>query len=112
MATPTLFSDYLTVLGVPHTAAYSDMRFRAYPARHTMTAMQDLLAEYGVLSRVDKVTDTTDLSRLTSPAVVSGAEGFMIVRSAGPDAVECMAKGGGVCRWHPRNSAVCGKARC
>ncbi|MCM1337538.1 MAG: vitamin K epoxide reductase family protein [Candidatus Amulumruptor caecigallinarius] len=94
MASPTLFTDFLTVLSVPHTAAYSDMRFRAYPSKLTLTAMQDLLAEYGVLSRIEKAPEGTDPSTVSAPFVASTTDGFMIVRSVGSEGVECRVKGG------------------
>lgn len=94
MAAPTLFADFLTTLGVPHTAAYSDMRFRAYPSKLTMTALQDLLAEYGVLSRIEKASDTADISTLPTPCVVATSSGFMIVRSVDGDMADCRVKGG------------------
>lgn len=94
MAAPTLFTDFLTTLGVAHTAAYSDMRFRAYPSKLTITAMQDLLAEYGVLSQTGKAASPADLSELKPPCVVATTDGFMIVRSISGDTVDCRVKGG------------------
>lgn len=44
----TLFSDYLTLIGVPHTVFYSSERFTSYPPKLALTAIGDLLAEYGV----------------------------------------------------------------
>lgn len=92
MAATTLFSDFLILLGVPHTAAYSDMRFKAYPSKHTFTALQDLLAEYAVLSTLTSVTDK-DLSGLKCPFVARTSGGFMIVESVSPTTVTAMTKG-------------------
>lgn len=43
----SLFSDFLTALGVKHTAEYSDKRFAQMPFR-TLFGLYALLREYGV----------------------------------------------------------------
>lgn len=95
MARPTLFSDFLTLLGVAHTARYSDMRFRAYPTRHTFTALQDLLAEYGVLSTVlDDSADKGAIDTLKPPFVARMADRFVIVTALSPAEVTVREKTG------------------
>lgn len=87
----SLFSDYLTLLKVPHTQRYSDARFRAYPSKHTFIALQDLLAEYAVLSTL---TDdaSKDVSKMTLPFVARMADGFMIVTDVTPESVIGLGK--------------------
>lgn len=100
MKHPTLFSDYLTLLNVPHTARYSDARFRAYPSKHTFIALQDLLAEYAVLSTLTD-DDDKDMYRLTVPFVARMSDGFMIVTSYAGGRVHGLVRdGGGVAMSH------------
>lgn len=94
MIHPTLFSDFLSLLNVPHTSRYSDARFRAYPSKHTFIALQDLLAEYGVLSTLEN-DNSKDLSKLSVPFVAETSDGFMIVTSVRPDSISAMVRGGG-----------------
>lgn len=92
MRQSTLFSDFLTLLDVPHTGSYSDARFRAYPSKHTFIALQDLLAEYAVLS---SLTDdaSKDLTKLHEPFVARMADGFMIVTRIDAGNVYGMVRG-------------------
>lgn len=52
----SLFNDYLTALGVPHTDGYSERRFETMPF-HTLFGLSELLEEYGV--RAPAYTSTT-----------------------------------------------------
>ena len=42
----SVFTEYLRVLGVPHTNAYSTRRYRADPRQLALTAMYALRGEY------------------------------------------------------------------
>lgn len=92
MIHPTLFSDYLALLNVPHTSRYSDARFKAYPSKHTFIALQDLLAEYGVLSTLKEDT-SKDLSKLSVPFVAETSDGFMIITSVSSGTISGIMKG-------------------
>lgn len=92
MRQATLFSDFLTLLHVPHTERYSDARFRAYPSRHTFIALQDLLAEYAVLSTLTN-DESKDASKLSLPFVARMTDGFMIVTDLSDGQVHGLVKG-------------------
>lgn len=84
MADRILFTDYLSALGVPHTAMYSRRRFMTYPHKLALTAVGDLLAEYGVMPSQTPACDKPQLSTLHFPAVVALKDGsYAIVSRAG-----------------------------
>ncbi len=81
MTDRVLFTDYLAALGVPHTAAYSRRRFMTYPHKMALTAVGDLLAEYGVMPGQCGACDSPDPASLHVPAVVALRDGsFAIVK--------------------------------
>ena len=43
MAAPTLFTTYISMLGVPHTATYSNLEYKSYPTKLAYMAFMDLL---------------------------------------------------------------------
>ena len=97
MADRNLFNDYLKALGVPHTAAYSERRFTAYPHKMALTAVADLRAEYGVMPDELKASDKRDTASLTCPAVVALADGtFGIVYSCNNNNVRVRTRDGKV----------------
>lgn len=77
----SLFSDFLTALGVKHTADYSDRRFRQMPFQ-TMFGLSSLLKEYGVGTAGIKVpagARADALAALPAPFLADTADGFAIV---------------------------------
>lgn len=77
MACPTLFTTYLKMLGVPHTATYSNQQYKSYPPKLGFVAFQDLLYEYRVKREVTKAPhpDAQSLESLRTPFVTRMADG-------------------------------------
>lgn len=84
----SLFTEYLRVLGVPHTDAYSTRRFRAYPRHMVLTAMYDLLREYKASPEITEMNpEAASLRRLCVPFVAETADGCRLVTEMSPDSV-------------------------
>lgn len=88
----SLFSDFLTELGVRHTEGYSDSRFASMPFQ-SMFGLSKLLAAYGVPSEGVRIADKDELSALTPPFLAETPGGFVIVTSVGSDRVGYMSWG-------------------
>ena len=90
----TLFSDFLTALGVRHTTGYSDMRFEQMPFK-SMFGLAGLLREYGVAVagvKVDIGTRREAFVQLPRPFLADTADGFMIVTGLDGDRVTYMSQ--------------------
>ena len=77
MATSTLFTTFVKMLGVPHTATFSNREYKSYPPKLAFMAFQDLLYEYHVdrhLVRADPA-DAKALQELKLPCVVQMTDG-------------------------------------
>lgn len=77
----SLFSDYLSALGVRHTEDYSDRRFRQMPFQ-SLFGLMNLLREYGVGStglRAAPDSRAQALPRLPVPFLADTDDGFAIV---------------------------------
>ena len=84
----TLFSDYLDILGIPHTEEYSSERFIAYPPKLALIGMEDLLHEYHVDVVRKKPNDSKNLSECKVPFVAQLVDGhYVIVTSISDDVV-------------------------
>lgn len=77
---PNIFSDWLGLLGVPHTVAYSDGRFEGM-AFKSLFGLQQLLKEYGIDSEGFRLKDKSELSRLVAPFIAVTPDGMVIVTS-------------------------------
>ncbi|MDE6207294.1 MAG: hypothetical protein K2M55_05755 [Muribaculaceae bacterium] len=85
---PSILSDALQSLGVPHTRSWSDTAFDAMTFR-SLFGLSKLLQEYGVDSEAYMLTNKADdLQRLTTgPFLAHVPDGFVIVESVAPDSV-------------------------
>lgn len=88
MPADTLFTIYIKMLGVPHTAIFSNSEYKSYPPKLAFMAFQDLLYEY----HIGRHLVTADASKplepqlqsLTLPCVIQSDDGKpVIVTSAG-----------------------------
>lgn len=93
MAKPTLFTEYLKLLNVPHTRDYSSKRFLAYPSKLALTAISDLLTEYKVAHNVSTVSDKLGYGSIEVPFVAQFQNNSCIVTKIDDDDVE-------VIDWH------------
>ncbi|WP_123612906.1 MULTISPECIES: hypothetical protein [unclassified Muribaculaceae] len=84
----SVFTEYLRVLGVPHTNAYSTRRYRAYPRHMALTAMYDLLREYKAAPEIADVKPSAEaLAGVKVPFVAQTADGCRIVTEVSPQFV-------------------------
>lgn len=74
----SFFSSLLSLLGVRHTASYSDARFASMPFR-TLFGLSNLLKDYGVESEGIKLADKKDISHLTPPFILPVKHTYIIV---------------------------------
>lgn len=81
MATPTLFTSFIKLLGVPHTVTFSNREYKSYPPKLAFMAFQDLLYEYKVGRKlVTSPEPTADaLKGLQLPCVVQNTDGSPMV---------------------------------
>lgn len=92
---PTLFSDYLSELGVPHTQRYSDTRYCSMPFK-SLFGLKKLLGEYGVDSDGYRLADKSELTKITPPFLAGTPGGFVIVSGITSDgSVEYITEGVG-----------------
>lgn len=84
MPSPTLFSRFLSALGVPHTAAYSDSRFRAMPFQ-SLFGLSHLLKEYGVGNEGLNLSQISEIAKIPTPFLAQTKNGvFVIVTDINP----------------------------
>lgn len=77
----SLFTDFLTALGVRHTEDYSDRRFAEMPFQ-SMFGLSNLLKEYGIGNtgiKTDEYVKKETLRRLEPPFLIDTSDGFAIV---------------------------------
>lgn len=74
----TIFSDFLTALGIPHTGRYSDARFRAMPFQ-SLFGLTHLLKDYGIESEGWNLVDKSELAKLTPPFLAQKNDGVFVV---------------------------------
>lgn len=83
----TLLSDFLSALGVPHTAWYSDARFEGMTFK-SLFGLSKVLDSYGIPNEALKIADkATDLDRLEAPFLAHTPDSFEIVERLTPGEV-------------------------
>lgn len=92
MKETTIFSEFLTLLGVRHTQDYSDSRFLNMPFR-TLFGMKSLLKEYGVESTGVRLGDKTGIGKLPVPFIAKVGHQFVIVNKVSPTTVSYISAG-------------------
>lgn len=100
---PSLFSDFLAQLGVPHTVDYSDGRFAGMPFK-SLFGLSKLLEEYGVPNEGVRISDKSEIRKLGVPFLAQTPEGFVIVTAVGDDRVSYVTQG--VAETVPYNAFV------
>lgn len=88
----TVFSDFLTLLEVPHTAEFSDEQFRGMPFQ-SMFGFSKLLQRYGIDSQGMTIADKDEISKLTPPFLAQTGAGFIIVTAIDADGVNYLTEG-------------------
>lgn len=92
MKQPTLFTDFLTRLQVPHTQGYSQRAFRSMPFKSCF-GLSKLLQAYGVDTLAIEVADKSEIDKLCPPFLAQTPAGFLIVESVKSDVVSYMSHG-------------------
>lgn len=90
----SLFTDFLSALGIRHTEAYSDSRFRNMPFR-SLFSLAALLGEYGVATAGNKVAEgcrAGALWQLPVPFLADTPRGFIIVTDVTSDGVSYLSQ--------------------
>lgn len=100
---PSLFSDFLAQLGVPHTVDYSDGRFAGMSFK-SLFGLSKLLEEYGVPNEGVRISDKSEIRKLGVPFLAQTPEGFVIVTAVGDDSVSYVTQG--VAETVPYNAFV------
>lgn len=88
----TILPDFLELLGVRHTTAYSDSRLQSMPFK-TLFGLQQLLRDYGVESEAWALSDKTEITALVTPFIAPTSAGMVIVTAATSDSVSYMTDG-------------------
>lgn len=80
MSGTTILSDFLTLLEVPHTGAYTDSQFMQMPFK-SLFGFSRLLNAYGVNTEGLVLSDKSMLSRIPTPFIAQSGSGFVIVKN-------------------------------
>ncbi len=87
MTKASIFTDFLSELGVPHTQAYSDESFDGMTFR-SLFGFSKLLESYGIPNEALALPDkAADIAQLPVPFIARVADSFVIVRQVSPDQV-------------------------
>ncbi|MCM1355899.1 MAG: hypothetical protein NC212_05800 [Staphylococcus sp.] len=92
MDNATLFSDFLTQLGVRHTREYSDRAFLTMPFK-SLFGLVKLLGSYGIDSEALRLADKSEITGLEGPFLAHTPGGFVIVTSVGPTEISYITQG-------------------
>lgn len=76
----TILSRWLSMLGVRHTAGYTDKRFRTMPFP-TLFGLSTLLKEYNIVAHGYMVDDKTAVGQIPMPFIAPVRGRFVIVKS-------------------------------
>ena len=82
----TIFTDFLSCLGVRHTVGFSDRQFRSMPFQ-TLFGLKKLLESYGVYGAGIELGDVSRISDLPVPFIAQTTKGFVIVTAVTGDAI-------------------------
>lgn len=88
----TIFSDFLTALGVPHTDEFSDGQCHKMPFQ-SLFGLSKLLATYGVATEGVEVADHSQIDLAPLPMIAQTPGGLVIVTGVTPDAVSYISRG-------------------
>lgn len=78
MAAGSIFTRFLTRLGVPHTPGWSDAQFAGMTFK-SLYGLSHLLTEYGVSNEGLKVGDKSELTKLTPPFLAQTRSGVFVI---------------------------------
>lgn len=88
----TIFSHFLTELGVPFTPGFADSQFRRISFK-SLFGMQQLLKSYGIDSQGLRLTDKQAIFSLTPPFIARMSNGLVIVTDSTPSIISYLTQG-------------------
>lgn len=74
----TIFTRFLSALGVPHTSSYSDRAFRGMTFK-SLYGLSHLLTEYGVENEAYRIDDKSELTAPATPYLARTKGGVFII---------------------------------
>lgn len=74
----SIFTRFLDALGVPHTEAYSDTRFRRMTFK-SLYGLSHLLKEYGVDNTAVRLADRSELTSIPVPYLAQTRSGVFVI---------------------------------
>lgn len=89
---PTIFSELLTALEVPHTASYSDKRFQTMTFK-SLFGLSRLLRSYGIDNEALALDSKDSIDKLPVPFIAKTGDSFTVVTECGDNSVSCRAGG-------------------
>ncbi len=89
-----ILSDLLAELGVPFTPEYAGKQFEAMPFA-SLFGLSRVLAAYGVDSEGLRISDKSEIRKLTPPFIAHTAPGLVIVTDIGPSDIGYLTRGVG-----------------
>lgn len=92
MGTGTIFSDFLTQLGVRHTADYSDREFENMPFK-SLFGLSKLLERYGIENEALRLGRPDEIALLPAPFIARTPAGFVIVTSVDGGRISYLTQG-------------------
>lgn len=78
MAAATIFSRFLSGMGVPHTDTYSDGEFRAMTFQ-SLYGLSHLLTTYGIKNEGLRFTDKSEVTRVVTPFLAQTTGGIFVI---------------------------------
>lgn len=78
MPAATIFTRFLSQLGVPHTRSWSDKKFRNMTFK-SLFGLSRLLSDYGVKNKGLKFTDKSELDKLAPPFLAQLKNGVFVI---------------------------------
>lgn len=88
----TILSRWLSLLGVRHTASYTDMRFKTMPFP-TLFGLSSLLREYGIEAHGYRIDDKSAIAQIPTPFIAPVNNRFVIVGSIANDSLHYCSVG-------------------
>lgn len=77
----TIFTDFLTALGVPHTRCYSDSCFNRMTFK-SLFGLSHLLKDYGIPNQGWKLDDKEEVKKISPPFLAQLKDGKFVIVSA------------------------------
>lgn len=78
MPVATIFTRFLSSLGVPHTRGYSDAQFHGMVFK-SLYGLSHLLTTYGIENYAVKVADKSELTKITPPFLAQTRQGVFVI---------------------------------